>query len=87
MQRISDGPLLQAFVMAEIVAAVLGHAAKDVEEATEVPKGTPLATILEQLGANMPMSLMNLKGIVRDPVKLRAAVHDRTDFVRQLRSL
>ena len=87
MQRISDGPLLQAFVMAEIVAAVLGHAAKDVEEATEVPKGTPLATILEQLGSNMPMSLTNLKGIVRDPVKLRAAVHDRTDFVRQLRSL
>ena len=32
MQRVSDGPLLQAFVMAEIVAAVHGHAAKDVEE-------------------------------------------------------
>lgn len=87
MQRPSDGPLLQAFVMTEIVAAVLGHAAKDVEEATEVPKGTPLATILEQLGADTPMSLMALKGIVRDPVKLRAAVHDRTDLVLQLRNL
>ena len=87
MQRVSDGPLLQAFVMAEIVAAVLAHAAKDLEEATEVPKGTPLATILEQLGTNVPMPLATLKGIVRDPVKLRAAVHDRTDFVRQLRSL
>jgi hypothetical protein len=87
MQRVSDGPLLQAFVMAEIVAAVLGQAAEDIRSAESVPRGTPLATILEQLGVNMPMPLKTLQDLVKDPVKLRAAVHDRTDFVRQLRSL
>lgn len=87
MQRVTGGPLLQSFVMAEIVAAVLGHAANDIAEATEVPKGTPLAAILEQLGGNTPMPLKTLQEIVRDQVKLRAAIHDRTDFVRQLRSL
>ena len=87
MQRISDGPLLQAFVMAEIVAAVLGQAKDDILDAELAERGTPLATILEQLGANMPMPLKTLQGLVEDPVKLRAAVHDRTDFVKQLRSL
>lgn len=87
MQRVSDGPLLQAFVMAEVVAAVLGQASDDIMKADSAPRGTPLATILEQLGANTPMPLETLQAIVRDPVKLRAAVHDRTDFVKQLRSL
>lgn len=87
MQRVSDGPLLQAFVMTEIVAAVLGQAANDIRSAGSAPRGTPLATILEQLGANAPMPLKTLQNLVADPVKLRAAVHDRTDFVKQLRTL
>lgn len=87
MQRVNDGPLLQSFVMAEVVAGVLALAAHDIEAATEAPRDTPLATILEQLGQNQPMRLEELKKMVRDPVRLRAAVHDRTDLVRQLRSL
>jgi hypothetical protein len=87
MQRVNDGPALQDIVMTEVIAAVLALAVDDVEAATEAPRGTPLATILEQLWENQPMPLSELKKRVRDPVKLRAAVHDRTDLVRQLRSL
>ena len=87
MQRVTDGPLLQDMVMTEVITAILALAADDVEKATDAPRGTPLATILEQLGENQPMPLPDLQKIVRDPLRLRAAVHDRTDLVRQLRSL
>lgn len=84
MQRASDGPLLQRLVMAEVVASVLADAADDMQEIESAPKGTPIATILEQLGKNAPMPLSELKTIVKNPVKLRALIHDRTDFVKEL---
>lgn len=87
MQRATDGPLLQNLVMAEVVASVLADAANDIQEIESAPKGTPIATILEQLGENGPMPLKDLKVVVKDPVKLRALVHDRTDFVKWLRTV
>lgn len=87
MQRVSDGPLLQAFVMTEIVAAILGQAADDIRSAETAPRGTPLATILEQLGADAPMPLEILQRLAADPAKLRAAVQDRHDLVKHLSGL
>lgn len=87
MQRTKDGPLLQNLVMAEVVASVLADAASDIQEIESAPKGTPIATILEQLGEDAPMSLNDLKNVVNNPIKLRALVHDRTDFVKCLRSV
>lgn len=84
MQRASDGPLLQKLVMAEVVASVLADAAGDIQDIESTPKGTPIATILEQLGKNAPMPLSELKNIVKQPIKLRALIHDRTDFVKEL---
>ena len=87
MQRATDGPLMQTLVMSEIVASVLADAAHEISEMNAAPKGTPIYTILEQLGTNSPMPLEDLKKVVKDPIKLRALVHDRTEFVKHLRSV
>jgi len=87
MQRATEGPLLQSLVMTEVVAGVLLAAGEDIEDATDVPKGVPLERILNHLGADKRMGLDQLKSIIRDPLKLRAAVHDRLDVISQLRSL
>lgn len=87
MQRATDGPLVQTLVMSEIVASVLADAAQEISEMTSAPKGAPIHTILEQLGQNQTMPLDELKKVVTDPIKLRALVHDRTEFVKHLRSV
>ena len=87
MQRGSKESPLQALVETEIIAAILAHANEDIVHADSVSGGTPLETILKKLGDDEgPMKLGTLQDLVTDPVKLRAAVHDRTDFVTRLRT-
>lgn len=87
MQRATSGAILQNIVMAEVVCMILAEAADDISAVEEVPKDTPLRRILEQLGRNFPLPLNELKEIVRNPVQLRALVHDRTDLVASLRNI
>ena len=82
-----QGTQLHAIVMAEIIAAILGRAAGEIEEADQIPDGSPLSNILGKLGDGGSMSLESLKKIVREDGMLRAAVHDRVEIVKQLRSL
>lgn len=84
MQRATDGPLMQNLVIAEVIETVLAEAAGEIVELEEAPKGTPIATILEQLGQDGPMPLRSLKEMVKDPERLKALIHDRTGFVREL---
>lgn len=87
MQRTTDGNALQGVIMPEVIYSVLAIAAEEIQEIEEVPKGTPLETILEQLGESLPLSLGQLKTIVLDPIRLKALIHDRTSYVDLLRSL
>ena len=77
--------LLQSFLISEIVATVLSHAAIDIQSVKEVPEKSILARILKQLGDSDPMPLEALKKLVTDAVALRAAVHDRTQLVNNLK--
>ena len=63
------------------------RAAGEIEEAQDIPDGSPLSNILKKLGDGGSMKLDSLKRIVRKEDKLRAAVHDRVEIVKQLRSL
>lgn len=81
------GTQLHVIVIVEIIAAILGRAAGEIEEAQDIPDGSPLSNILKKLGDGGSMKLDSLKRIVRKEDKLRAAVHDRVEIVKQLRSL
>lgn len=85
--QLRQGSQLYAIVMAEIISAILDRAAGEIEEAHEIPDGSPLSKIARKLGNGGSMSLDSLKKIVREDGMLRAAVHDRVEIVNQLRSL
>lgn len=87
MQKTTGGQILHGVVMSEVICAVLAASATEIQDVESVTLGTPLATILEQLGQDSPMSLDVLKAVLRDPIKLRAHVHDRTSYVNLLRGL
>ncbi len=87
MQGGSKSRALHGIVKTEIIAAVLEHAKEDILGVDIAPKGSPLATVLKQLGTSTPMPLGDLQKIVQNPAGIRSVIHDRTGFVKHLGSL
>ena len=73
-----------ALIWSEIASAILLADGNGVSDADEVTGGSPLEAILENLRADHSLSLSELKNLIKDPVRLRAAVHDSRGLVKDL---
>lgn len=73
-----------AIISVEIIYRILLDAAKEIRELDEVPEGSPLFSVLSQLGAPRYMSLVRLKQILDEPYKLRALLEDRFNLINAI---
>lgn len=78
---------ITALVFSEIVAAVLMHSENGISEASAVVPDTPLDAILANLNGERKLELHELKRLIEEPVKLRAAIHDARALVEELEKL
>lgn len=81
----SVGDTLQPILGAEIIFTVLNESAKDWEGLVEVPANSALSTVLKQLGKSSPVTIPDLKNMVRNnPGLLRARLQDQLNVVRAI---
>lgn len=85
MTSSSLGEVLQPFLASEIVCEILVGSKKDLDGIETVEAGSPLATILKQLGKEKPMSLDGLKELVAKPSMLKATLQDRLAVLSALK--
>lgn len=79
--------VVAGLIWSEIAFAILSSSDNGVSDAKELSKGSPLEAILENLRSDRPMKLGELKTLVTDPIRLRAAVHDSRGLVRDLEKI
>ena len=73
-----------ALIWSEVASAILLAGGNGVREAEEITRGSPLEAILENLRPDRPLSLADLRTLINDPIRLRAAVHDSRGLVKDL---
>lgn len=73
-----------ALIWSEIASAILLANGNGISEAQEVASGSPLEAILENLRPDRRMTLSELKTLIDNPIRLRAAVHDSRGLVKDL---
>lgn len=78
------GSAVSALIWSEIVSAILSSKDNGISETREIVQGSPLEGILENLRPDKPMTLAELKMLIDDPVRLRAAIHDSRGLVKDL---
>ena len=81
----SIGESIQPILAVEIMTSILLESFKDWKDAEAVEVGSPLATLLKQLGKEKPMSLSGLKALVSNPPLLKASLQDRLSVVASLK--
>lgn len=85
MTSSSLGEVLQPFFASEIVCAILLESKQDWQAVDSVEAGSPLATMLKQLGKEKPLSLDGLKALVAKPSMLKATLQDRLAVLSALK--
>lgn len=76
-----------ALMQAEIISQILLARDNGVSEANEVREGSPLAAILENLLPSRKLALGELKQMLQDPSRFRAAVLDSIGVVGKLEKI
>lgn len=79
---------INALLYSEVVAAILTSPGNGIDEATEITPDSPLSNLVTNLSTpKLNLDLPTLKELVKDPVKLRAHVHDASNLVREMEKL
>jgi len=82
-----SGAAVAALIWSEIAFAILSSPLNGVHDAQDVTNGSPLKAILENLRADRALTLTELKKLIKDPIRLRAAIHDSRGLVKDLEKI
>ncbi|MBC6427974.1 MAG: hypothetical protein GDA55_01900 [Cellvibrionales bacterium] len=78
---------INSLIFSEIIAAMLLAEENGIKEAEEVTSGSPLEALLKNLQPDRAMTLPEIKKLLKDPLRLRATVHDSCGLVADLEKL
>ena len=93
-QRLLNGSVLSksnaalnSLIWSDVICGILLADSNGISDAQEVTSGSPLEAILENLRSDSPIKLMEMKELIRDPIRLRATVHDCRGLVKDLETV
>lgn len=78
------GDSLQPILAAEIIVTILAESYEEWKDLDDVDSGSPLETILRQLGKGKAMNLEDLKSLTKNKALLRARLQDHLSVVQSL---
>lgn len=79
------GQSIQPMLAAEIISSILLTSFDEWKDLDTVEKGSALASVLKQLGKEMPLTLAGLKSLTAHPPLLKATLQDRLSAVIALK--